>query len=224
MTDRLILTLAILGGTGKEGTGLAYRWAKAGYHVVIGSRSSKKAKRVADEVNERLERDFISGMRNADAARAGDIAVLTVPYAAHRETLESLKDELSGKLLVDVTVPLNEQDVMRVKMPPAGSAAQEAQEILGDTVSVTCALHVISHTHLLKDEPIASDVLVCGDSEAAKEQTMQLVAAAGLTAWDAGPLQNSAVAEGLVPVLIGINKRHKIKSAGIRITGEQAPI
>ncbi len=224
MTDRLILTLAILGGTGKEGTGLAYRWAKAGYHVVIGSRSSKKAKRVADEVNERLERDFISGMRNADAAKAGDIAILTVPYAAHRETLESLKDELSGKLLVDVTVPLNEQDVTRVKMPSAGSAAQEAQEILGDTVSVTSALHVISHTHLHKDEPIASDVLVCGDSEAAKEQTMQLVAAAGLTGWDAGPLQNSAVAEGLVPVLLGINERHKIKSAGIRITGEQAPI
>ncbi len=224
MTDRLILTLAILGGTGKEGTGLAYRWAKAGYHVIIGSRSSKKAKRVADELNERLERDFITGMRNADAARAGDIAVLTVPYAAQSETLEALKDELSGKLLVNVTVPLDEQDVTRVKMPSAGSAAQEAQEILGDTVSVTSALHVISHTHLHKDGPIASDVLVCGDSEAAKEQTMQLVAAAGLTGWDAGPLQNSVVAEGLVPVLIGINKRHKIKSAGIRITGEQAPI
>ena len=223
MTDRLILTLAILGGTGNEGTGLAYRWAKAGYHVIIGSRSSKKAKRVASELNERLERDFVEGMRNADAARVCDIAILTVPYSAQRDTLESLKDELSGKLLVNVTVPLNEDDVGAVNMPPAGSAAQEAQEILGDEVSVTAAFHVISHTHLHKEGPIASDVLVCGDSKAAKEQTMQLVAAAGLTGWDAGGLKNAVVAEGLVPVLIGINKRYKIKSAGIRITGEQAP-
>jgi len=223
MTDRLILTLAILGGTGNEGTGLAYRWARAGYHVIIGSRSSKKAKRVAKELNARLERDFVEGMRNADAARACDIAILTVPYAAQRGTLEALKDELSGKLLVDVTVPLDEDDATLVKMPPAGSAAQEAQEILGDEVSVTAAFHVISHTHLRQDGPIASDVLICGDSEAAKEQTMQLVAAAGLAGWDAGGLQNAVVAEGLVPVLIGINKRYKIKSAGIRITGEQAP-
>ena len=223
MTDRLILTLAILGGTGKEGTGLAYRWAKAGYHVIIGSRSSKKAKRVAVDLNGRLERDFVEGMRNADAARAGDIAILTVPYSAQRETLESLKDELSGKLLVNVTVPLDEDEVTLVKVPAAGSAAQEAQEILGDTVSVVAAFHAISHTHLHEDGPIASDVLVCGDSEAAKDQTMQLVAAAGLAGWDAGGLQNAVVAEGLAPVLRGINKRYKIKSAGIRITGEQAP-
>ena len=178
MTDRLILTLAILGGTGREGTGLAYRWAKAGYHVIIGSRSSKKAKRVADELNERLERDFVTGMRNADAARASDIAVLTVPYAAQRETLEPLQEELSGKLLVDVTVPLDEDDVTLVKRPAAGRAAQEGQEILGDKGSVTAARHVRSHTHLHRDGPIGSDVLVCGDSESAKEQTMQLVAVA----------------------------------------------
>ncbi|MEE9216143.1 MAG: NADPH-dependent F420 reductase [Anaerolineales bacterium] len=223
MTDRLILTLAILGGTGKEGTGLAYRWANSGYHIIIGSRSSKKAKRVATELNERLERDSVEGMRNADAARACDIAVLTVPYSSQAETLEALKSELSGKLLVDVTVPLNEDDITVVKMPPAGSAAQEAQEILGDATTVTAALHVVSHTHLHGDGPIASDVLVCGDNAAAKEQTMQLVAAAGLTGWDAGGLQNAVVAEGLASVLIGINKRYKIKSAGIRITGEQAP-
>lgn len=223
MTDRLILTLAILGGTGNEGPGLAYRWAQAGYHVIIGSRSSEKAKRVAAELNERLERDFVDAMLNADAAKACDIAILTVPYSAQQATLEPLKDELSGKLLVTVTVPLDTENVARVRMPPAGSAAQEAQEILGDAVSVTAAFQAISHTHLRRDGPIASDVLVCGDSESAKEQTLQLVAAAGLTGWDAGPLQNSVVAEGLVAVLIGINKRYKIKSAGIRITGEQAP-
>lgn len=223
MTDRLILTLAILGGTGNEGTGLAYRWAQAGYHVIIGSRSSEKAADAAAKLNARLERDFVDAMLNADAAKACDIAVLTVPYSAQRPTLEALKEELSGKLLVNVTVPLNTENVAQVSMPPAGSAAQEAQEILGDAVSVTAAFHAISHVHLREDGPIASDVLVCGDSEAAKEQTLQLVAAAGLTGWDAGPLQNSIVAEGLVAVLIGINKRYKIKSAGIRITGEQAP-
>jgi NADPH-dependent F420 reductase len=223
MTDRLILTLAILGGTGNEGTGLAYRWAKAGYHVIIGSRSSKKAKRVATELNERLDRDFVEGMRNEDAARACDIAVLTVPYAAQRDTLEPLKDELAGKLLVNVVVPMDESDKTQVVVPPAGSAAQEAQEILGEAVTVTAALHVISHAHLHQDGPIASDVLICGDSEPAKEQTLQLVKAARLAGWDAGGLQNAIVAEGLGPVLIGINKRHKVRSAGIRITGEQAP-
>ncbi|MCH8094018.1 MAG: NADPH-dependent F420 reductase [Chloroflexi bacterium] len=223
MTDRLILTLAILGGTGNEGPGLAYRWAQAGYHVIIGSRSSEKAAGVAADLNARLERDFVDAMLNADAAKACDIAILTVPYAAQRATLEPLKDLLSGKLLVNVTVPLDTENVAGVRMPPAGSAAQEAQEILGDAVSVTAAFQAISHIHLRQDGPIASDVLVCGDSDAAKEQTLQLVAAAGLTGWDAGPLQNSVVAEGLVAVLIGINKRYKIKSAGIRITGEQAP-
>lgn len=223
MTDRLILTLAILGGTGKEGTGLAYRWAKAGYHVIIGSRSSKKAKAAASEVNERLERDFVEGMRNNDAARACDIAVLSVPYAGHKDTLESLKAELSGKLLVDVVVPLDPDDITSIKMPDAGSAAQEAQEVLGETTSVTAAFHAISHTHLHRDGPIASDVLVVGDNESAKEQTLQLVAAAGMVGWDAGSLKNAIVAEGLAAALMNINKRHKVKSAGIRVTGEQAP-
>ncbi len=223
MTDRLILTLAILGGTGNEGTGLAYRWAKAGYHVIIGSRSSKKAKTAASEVNKRLARDSVEGMRNADAARACDIAILSVPYAGHKETLESLKQELAGKLLIDVVVPLNSEDITSLKVPPAGSAAQEAQQVLGEATSVTSAFHAISHTHLHRDGPIPSDVLVCGDSDAAKEQTLQLVAAAGMVGWDAGGLANAIVAEGLAAALLNINKRHKIRSAGIRVTGEQAP-
>lgn len=222
MTDRLIVTVAILGGTGKEGTGLAYRWAKAGYHVIIGSRSLKKAKRVASELNDRLERVAVEGMRNADAAKACDIAVLSVPFSAHAETLEGLKEPLSGKLLIDVTVPFDVEDVTLVQVPPAGSAGQEAQNILGDSVQVVSAFQAISHTHLHKDGPIGSDVLVCGDSEAAKAQALQLVTAAGLAGWDAGPLQNAVVVEGLAPVLLGINKRHKVRSAGIRITGEQA--
>ena len=223
MSEKVILTLAILGGTGKEGSGLAYRWAKAGYHVIIGSRTPDKAERVAAELNERLGRELVGGMGNAEAAEAADIAVLTVPYSAHAQTLEELKEVLSGKVLVDVTVPVDQADITLLQVPEAGSAAQEAQNIVGDSVPVVAAFQIISHTHLHRDGPIACDVLVCGDDEAAKEQTLQLVSAAGLAGWDAGPLQNAIVAEGLAPVLLGINKRHKVKSAGIRITGHQAP-
>jgi NADPH-dependent F420 reductase len=219
MSGRLILTLSILGGTGKEGPGLAYRWAQAGYHVVIGSRTPEKAERVAAELNERLERDLIVGMGNVEAAEACDIAVLTVPYNAHRAMLEDLKDKLQGKVLVDVTVPLVPPDVSIVKVPPSGSAAQEAQEILGEGVHVVAAFQNVSHIHLLEDQPVPCDVLVCGDRESARAQVMELVRAARLVGWDAGPLANAIVAEGLASVLIGINKRHGVKGAGIRITG-----
>lgn len=219
MTDRLILTLAVLGGTGKEGPGLAYRWARAGYHVLIGSRSQEKAEAAASGLNERLGGELVRGLTNEEAARACDIAVLTVPYSAHAATLEGLKPSLEGKVLVDVTVPLG-AEIARVSMPPAGSASQEAQAILGAGVQVVAAFQNISSVHLGDDHPIPCDVLVCGDSPAAREQVLQLVEAAGLTGWDAGPLQNAVVVEGLTSVLLGINKRYKIRGAGIRITGE----
>jgi NADPH-dependent F420 reductase len=223
MTERMILTLAILGGTGKEGQALAARWAKAGYHVIIGSRSRDKADKIVAVVNERLGEDLVHGMENAEAAAACDIAVLTVPFEAHRSTLESLKDHLQGKLLVDVSVPVKSDDPAVVQMPPAGSAAQEAQAILGSGVDVVAAFQNVSHTHLKRDEPVPCDVLVCGDDETARQQVLRLVKAAGLVGWDAGPLQNAVVVEGLTAVLLGINKRYKIKGAGIRITGEQEP-
>jgi 8-hydroxy-5-deazaflavin:NADPH oxidoreductase len=219
MTDRLILTLAVLGGTGKEGPGLAYRWASAGYHVLIGSRSQEKAEAAASALNERLGGELVRGLTNEEAARACDIAVLTVPYSAHAATLEGLKSRLEGKVLVDVTVPLG-AEISRVSMPPAGSASQEAQAILGAGVQVVAAFQNISSVHLGDDHPIPCDVLVCGDSPAAREQVLQLVEAAGLTGWDAGPLQNAVVVEGLTSVLLGINKRYKIRGAGIRIIGE----
>ncbi len=219
MTDGLILTLAVLGGTGKEGPGLAYRWARAGYHVLIGSRSLEKAEAAAAALNQRLGEEVVHGMTNEDAAREANIAVLTVPYSAHRATLETLRAALRGKVLVDVTVPLG-AEISRVSMPSAGSACQEAQEILGPEVQVVAAFQNISSVHLADDHPIACDVLVCGDSPAAREQVLQLVDAAGLTGWDAGPLQNAMVVEGLTSLLLGINKRYKIRGAGIRITGE----
>lgn len=217
--QRLILTLALLGGTGNEGGGLGYRWARAGYNVIIGSRSLEKAEAAARDLNERLGGGTVRGMTNLDAAVACDIAVLTVPYAAHTPTLESVRSALAGKVLVDVTVPLKPPKVSAVYVPEAGSAAQEAQQVLGAEVRVVSAFQNISHTLLVEDHPVACDVLVTGDDAEAKEQVLRLVEGAGMVGWDAGPLQNAVVAEGMTSVLIGINKRYKMHGAGIRITG-----
>ncbi len=221
MSNRLILTLAIIGGTGREGQGLAYRWAKAGYHVIIGSRTPDKAEQVAAQVNDRFDRPLVQGMGNAEAVASSDIAVLSVPFAAHRETLEGLREQLQGKILIDVSVPTGRGHLVEIQ--PAGSASQQAQEILGERCRVVTAFQSVSHTHLASDGPVPCDVLVCSDDPEAKEQVLQLVKAAGLVGWDAGPLQNAVVVEGLPAILLGINKRHRIKSAGIRITGEQKP-
>jgi len=219
----ILLTIAILGGTGKEGKGLAYRWAKAGYRILIGSRTPEKALATAQELETLFARisttAHIEGTSNLDAASKADIAVLTVPYAAHRETLESVKSALQGKILVDVTVPLVPPKVTRAQMPPAGSAAQEAREILGKGVEVVSAFQNISYEHILHDEPIECEVLVCGTSKEARAEVLKLVEAVGLTGWDAGPIENSMVVEGLTSVLIGINKQYGSKQAGIRITG-----
>ncbi len=216
----VLLTIAVLGGTGKEGKGLAFRWAKAGYRVIIGSRSSNRAIAAASEVTQLLDgASSTVGMSNLEAAQEANIVVLTVPYSAHRETLESVKSELQGKLLVDVTVPLVPPNVSKVQMPAAGSAAQEAQQILGEGTRVAAAFHGISHEYLLQDGTVDCDVLVTGTSKEARNEALKLVAAAGLTGWDAGPLENSVVAEGLTSVLIHINKRYGSTHAGIRITG-----
>ncbi|HSM71543.1 MAG TPA: NADPH-dependent F420 reductase [Anaerolineales bacterium] len=216
----LLLTIAVLGGTGKEGKGLAYRWAKAGYKVLIGSRSSEKGVHAASEVMEKLEgATSIVGMDNLEAAKQANIVVLTVPYSAHRETLEGVKEALKGKLLIDVTVPLVPPKVSKVQMPPAGSAAQEAKEILGDDVQVVAAFQNISHEHLMSDDDIDCDVLVTGSSKDARTEALTLVEAAGMIGWDAGPIENSVVVEGLTSVLININKKYGSTHSGIKITG-----
>lgn len=218
----ILLTVAVLGGTGKEGKGLAYRWAKAGYHVHIGSREAAKAEAAASELMDRLQGEaFIQGMSNFDAARQADIVVLTVPYAAHRSTLEAVKDAVKGKILIDVTVPLVPPKVATVQMPKAGSAAQEAREILGADAQICAAFQNVSHEHLLTDADVECDVLVTGTSKEARAETLKLVEAAGLTGWDAGPLENSVVVEGLTSVLIGINKKYGSAHAGIKITGAE---
>jgi len=221
MPDKpILLTIAILGGTGKEGKGLAYRWAKAGYRILIGSRTPEKARATAQELLDRLGGEaHLEGLSNVEAAQRADIVALTVPYAAHRETLESVKSALLGKILVDVTVPLVPPKVTKVQMPQAGSAAQEAHEILGEEVQVTSAFQNISYEHLLHDEPVECDVLVCGTSKEARAEALKLVVAAGLIGWDAGPIENSVVIEGLTSILIHINKQYGSTQAGIKLTG-----
>ena len=220
--ETLLLTIAVLGGTGKEGKGLGYRWAKAGYQVLIGSRYSEKAVTVASEIMELLEGESsVVGTTNLEAAQQADIIVVTVPYSGHRELLESVKDALKGKLVIDTTVPLVPPRVSKVQMPAAGSAAQEAKEILGDNVEVVAAFQNVSYEHLLGDEKVECDVLVTGSSKKARQEALMLVEAAGLVGWDAGPIENSVVVEGLTSVLININKQYGSTHAGIKITGAQ---
>lgn len=214
-------TIAVLGGTGNEGPGLALRWAKSGrYNVIIGSRQTEKGQRVAAELNEKIGQDLLEGMSNEEAAQAAEICVLTVPYAAQGPTLTALRDLLQGKILIDVTVPLLPPKVARVNVPPGLSAGQEAQAILGEGVRVVSAFQNVGAAHLAEDEShIDCDVLICGDDKAAKAEAIALAEAAGMRGIDAGPLQNAVVVEGLTSVLIGINIRHKVKASGIKITG-----
>jgi hypothetical protein len=212
--------IAILGGTGKEGKGLAFRWAKAGYMVIIGSRTLEKARTAASALNAILgEGGKVQGVENSQAASQADIVVLTVPFGAHQATLEGMKAYLQGKILVDVTVPLVPPKITKVQMPPAGSAAQEARQVLGEGVEVVSAFQNISYEHLLEDEPVQCDVLVCGTSKEARQRVLQLVEDAGMTGWDAGPIENSVVAEGLTSILIYINKQYGVLDSGIRVTG-----
>ncbi len=216
--------IAIIGGTGKEGKGLAYRWAKAGYHVIIGSRSEEKAKVAVNELNTLLSNASVSnisieGKSNREAARACDIAVLTVPYEFHKTILEEMKSNLNGKYLLDVTVPLVPPKVSTVQIPPYGSAAMQAQKILGENVKVISAFQNISFELLLSDKKIECDVFVCGIDLDSRELGLRLVTDAGLVGWDAGPLENSIVQEGLTSVLIRINKKFGVHSSGLQITG-----
>lgn len=218
--SQILITVAILGGTGKEGAGLAMRWAVNGYRVVIGSRSAEKAETRAAEMNEELGGDYIVGMGNEDAAQQANLIVLSVPYGAHEPTLESVKDYCAGKIVIDLTVPLMPPEVMSVNLPEGGAAALEAQEILGDDVTVIAAFQNVSAVKLkVLDQPVDCDVLVCGDNSDAKQEVIQLVKAAGMRGIDAGALKNAVAVEALTPVLLYINKAYKVKGAGIRITG-----
>ena len=213
-------TIAVLGGTGNQGPGLALRWARAGHTVIIGSRQAEKALRVAGELNVLLNGAVIQGMENGDAAAACDIAAITVPYEAQAALLESLREPLQGKILIDVNVALKPPKVARVFIPPEGSATEQAQAILGEGVTVVGAFQNISAELLLDPDAVVDcDVLVCGDNRAAKRVVMALAEEIGTRGIDAGALVNAKAVEAMTSVLIGINIRYKVTGSGIRITG-----
>src|SRR3989304_7585058 len=219
------LSIGIIGGTGKEGFGLATRWVKSGFSVIIGSRSFEKAIQAAEKVRGVYPGAKVNGNTNEQTAELSDIIVLTIPYTSHTEILNKLKPYIKEKLVIDVTVPLVPPRVSVVQMPPDGSAAQEALQILGPTANLAAAFHNISSLNLTSDSNSADcDVLVTGTSSDARSQTLTLVKDAGFIGWDAGPIENSVVLEGLTSVLIWINKKYGSNHAGIRITGVNKPI
>lgn len=213
-------TVAVLGGTGAAGSGLAFRWAHAGHDIVIGSRDAMKAQSMAAAFNAELGAERMRGTTMEQAARAGEIVVLTVPFAAQLATVREQRAHLLGKILVDVTVPLVPPKVSVVQLPASGSCVVAVQAELGNGVRVVSAFQNVS-AHKLKNlsHAIKCDVLVSGDDKAARETVIALAADAGLRGLDAGPLANSVVAESLTSVLISINRAYKIPDAGISITG-----
>jgi NADPH-dependent F420 reductase len=214
--------IAVIGGTGAEGSGLIVRWAAAGYPVIIGSRSAEKAATAAAELSTLLPAGSaaISGDSNAGAAAAADLIVLSVPYASQADMAAQIVDGVQGKLVITVVVPLKPPKVATVWRPEAGSAAQELQQQLGDQVQIVAAFQNIAAGHLrdLTWQPDC-DVLYTGDNKEAKSTALDLIRAAGFFGVDAGPLANSSVVEGFTALLIGINARNKVQNSGIRITG-----
>ncbi|MGQ0750006.1 MAG: NADPH-dependent F420 reductase [Betaproteobacteria bacterium] len=212
-------TVSILGGTGALGSGLAGRWAAAGYAVVLGSRSREKGEAAAREIKPAHGAPPVRGATNADAARAGDVIVIAVPYSSHETTLDEIRDAVAGKIVVDAVVPLVPPKVSVVQLPPGVSAAQTAQARLGAATRVVSAFHNVGAAKLKSPGPVECDVLVFGDDRAARETVIALARDLGTRGIDGGPLANSVAAEALTAVLIGINRRYKVDGAGIRITG-----
>ncbi len=209
--------LSILGGTGKEGPGLAMRWAKAGYTIIIGSRQAEKARNTANEINQMIGGNQVQGLENVAAARQADICVLTVVHSAHREVIDSLHDALQGKILVDATARVD----YRKPLPPAPpAAARLAQDWLGENVQVVAAFQTAPSSALRDlDSPMPSDILVCSDHLEAAEKILKLAQDGGMNAYFAGGLDNAIVAEGLTALLINLNKHYHVKNASIHISG-----
>ena len=210
-------TVAVLGGTGKEGTGLALRWASAGYSIILGSRSAERAAEAAAAMNAQLGQSNVRGLSNEEAALAGEIVVLTVPPDAQLATLAGVKEPLQGKILVDATARV---DARNPKPPEGQASARLAQDLLGPDVRVVGAFQNVP-AHALKqlDHELASDVMVTSDDADARAQVVALAEAAGMRAYEAGGLDNGRVVEGLTALIIAMNKRYKSKTGGVRISG-----
>jgi NADPH-dependent F420 reductase len=211
--------IAVIGGTGNLGAALARRWAKAGRRVVIGSRDPSKASMTAGRLANELGVD-VGGAGNVDAARQADIVVLAVPFSSQLQILQEIRPALTGKVVIDTTVPLVPPKVTRVQLPPEGSAALRAQQLLGADVRLVSAFHNIAAHKLATDEAIECDVLVFGDDKKARSIVVELALRAGLRGLHGGALANAAAAEALTSILIFLNKTYRVDGAGIRITGQ----
>lgn len=213
------MRIGIVGGTGKEGLGLGLRWALAGHEVLIGSRDPERARAKAAELATRASGARVGGSGNADAARAADVVVLTVPASGLRTTLPEVKDACHGKVVVSAVVPLTFGGRRLFTPPTQGSSAEEAQEILGPEARVVAAFHHIAAHELGADHPIECDLLLCGGDDEAKQAVAELGRNLGLRAVDVGALTNAGPLEGITAVLATINRRYKLKNSGIKITG-----
>ncbi len=214
------LTLAIIGGTGKEGNALAFRFAKVGVRVLIGSRDAAKAQNAASEMNKRISGTNVEGYSNRDAAAKADVVLLSVPYDGMLPILEDLRDAALNKIVINIASSLDPERKSRAKVPAAGSVTTEVQQFFGNSVKVVAAFQDISPEKLeAVDEKIDSDVLVCGGDKEAREKVIELIKKIGIDAFDAGVLANAVAVEALTAVLIAVNIKYKVKGAGIRITG-----
>ncbi len=218
--ERSVTRIAILGGAGALGGALAGRLARAGHEIWIGSRDAEKGRAFAADLAAGAPGVRVDGGDLRTCAAQAEICVLTVPYAAHAETLAQVKDLLAGKIVVDATVPLRPPKVGTVQLPAAGSAAVEAQALLGPEARVVSALQNIGAEKLAAGQAVDGDVLVAADDAEAATTVCDLLGEIGLRAWHVGPLANSAAAEAMTSVLIQINRRYKRVQAGIRITGK----
>ena len=216
-------SIGIVGGTGDLGRGLAVRLAKAGHPLIIGSRNAEQAVSSAEAVSAVLadrgiEHPAISGADNVATAQQGEVVFVTVPFGAHQPTLESIRDAVQGKVVVDVTVPLVPPKVARVQLPAEGSAGQIAQALLGEAVHVVSAFQNVAAAHLQADMEIPCDVLVTGNDKPARQSVIDLIESMGMRGFHAGLINNAAAAEALTSILININKQYKTH-AGLRLTG-----
>jgi 8-hydroxy-5-deazaflavin:NADPH oxidoreductase len=209
-------TVAIVGGTGNLGGALALRLGAPGVKIIIGSRDAEKAKTAVEALKPKLRAGEIVGATNREAVKDADFVVIAVPYEGHAQMVSDLKGQLAGKVVIDTVVPLKK---VRPFVPPAGSALQEAQQILGDEAPVIGALHNISAVDLGDIDSPLGDVLVCGDNAEAKQKVIEIVQRIGATAYDGGPASHAYVIEGLTGVIIYLNRKYKSKHGSIKIAG-----
>jgi 8-hydroxy-5-deazaflavin:NADPH oxidoreductase len=209
-------TVAIVGGTGNLGTALALRLGAPGVKVVIGSRDAEKAKNAVQTLKPKMRAGEMEGTTNPIAVRDADFVVIAVPYEGQAQMVQDLKGQVAGKIIINTVVPLNKGKPF---VPSAGSALQEAQQILGDEAPVIGALHNISAVDLGEAAASLGDVLVCGDNADAKQRVMEIIRRIDAQPFDGGPASNAYVIEGLTGVIIYLNRKYKSKHGSIRITG-----